>query len=104
MLELLERARDGALSDDEAAELENYRHVGTTLELMQSSRPALPEVPASELTMPRPSRAQVESTSLRAGGRCEYCRFPMAVSRLPFHCDHIIAEKHGGPAAGENLA
>lgn len=36
MAELLERAKGGALSDDEAAELENYRHVGTTLELMQS--------------------------------------------------------------------
>lgn len=47
MLELLERAKGGGLSDDEAGELENYRHVGTTLELMQSrarlclkSRPA----------------------------------------------------------------
>ena len=41
---------------------------------------------------------------LRAAGRCEYCRFPMAVSRLPFHCDHIIAEKHGGPTDDSNLA
>lgn len=36
MTELLERAKAGELSQDEAAELENYRHVGTTLELMQS--------------------------------------------------------------------
>lgn len=36
MAELLERAKEGALTEDEAAELENYRHVGTTLELMQS--------------------------------------------------------------------
>jgi hypothetical protein len=36
MVELLERSKAGELSDDEARELENYRHVGTTLELMQS--------------------------------------------------------------------
>lgn len=54
--------------------------------------------------MARPGRAQVASTVLRAGGRCEYCRFPMAVSRLPFHCDHIIAEKHGGRSDESNLA
>ncbi len=54
--------------------------------------------------MARPSRAQVEKTVLRAAGRCEYCHFPMSASRLPFHCDHIIAEKHGGPTVDENLA
>lgn len=54
--------------------------------------------------MPRPSRAQLESTVSRAGGRCECCHFPTAVSRLPFHCDHIIAEKHGGPTEDSNLA
>ena len=54
--------------------------------------------------MARPNRAQMESTALRAGGRCEYCRFPKAVSRLPFHCDHIIAEKHGGQTEETNLA
>lgn len=54
--------------------------------------------------MARPSRAQVEITVIRAAGRCEYCRFPTAVSRLPFHCDHIIAEKHGGLTEVENLA
>jgi hypothetical protein len=36
MVELLERAKSGELSAEEAEELENYRHVGTTLELMQS--------------------------------------------------------------------
>ena len=47
MLELLEKAKDGALSPDEAAELENYRHVGTTLELMQSrARLSLKTLPA----------------------------------------------------------
>lgn len=54
--------------------------------------------------MARPSRALLASTVLRAGGQCEYCRFAMAVSRLPFHCDHIIAEKHGGPTEDSNLA
>lgn len=54
--------------------------------------------------MPRPGRAQLESTRLRAGGRCEYCHFPVAASRLPFHCDHIIAEKHGGLTHDSNLA
>jgi len=47
MLELLERAKDGVLSPDEAAELENYRHVSTTLELMQSrARLSLKTLPA----------------------------------------------------------
>lgn len=47
MLELLERAKEGVLPPDEAAELENYRHVGTTLELMQSrARLSLKTLPA----------------------------------------------------------
>ena len=54
--------------------------------------------------MARPGRAQMESVVLRAGGRCEYCHFPMTVSRLPFHCDHIIARKHGGQTDDSNLA
>ena len=40
----------------------------------------------------------------RAGGRCEYCHFPEAISFLPFQVDHIIAEKHLGPTAESNLA
>lgn len=36
MLLLLEQAKSGNLTPDEAAELENYRQVGTTLELLQS--------------------------------------------------------------------
>ena len=48
MLELLERAKAGELSSDEAAELENYRHVGTTLELMQSrARLSMKSLPAA---------------------------------------------------------
>jgi hypothetical protein len=40
----------------------------------------------------------------RARGRCEYCHFPLVAAELPFHIDHIIAEKHGGPTKSENLA
>lgn len=40
----------------------------------------------------------------RAAGRCEYCLFPESASELPFHTDHIIAEKHGGLGESENLA
>ena len=48
MLELLERAKGGELSEDEAGELENYRQVGTTLELMQSrARLCLKSLPAN---------------------------------------------------------
>jgi hypothetical protein len=54
--------------------------------------------------MPRPTRAQVENAVRRAAGRCEYCRFPITASRLPFHCDHVIAEKHGGTTTLKHLA
>jgi len=40
----------------------------------------------------------------RAQDRCEYCQFPAHANRVPFQMDHIIAEKHGGPTALENLA
>lgn len=40
----------------------------------------------------------------RADGRCEYCRFPAEIALLPFQIDHIIAEKHGGATAADNLA
>ena len=33
----------------------------------------------------------------RAGGCCEYCRFPESFAELPFHLDHVIARQHGGP-------
>jgi hypothetical protein len=47
MVELLERGKNGELSPEEAEELENYRHVGTTLELMQSrARLSLKALPA----------------------------------------------------------
>jgi len=40
----------------------------------------------------------------RAGERCEYCLLPAGVSFFPHEVDHIIAEKHGGVTAAENLA
>ena len=41
----------------------------------------------------------------RAGGRCEYCRFPdEQLSWSPFHVDHLIARQHGGGDETENLA
>ncbi len=46
--------------------------------------------------MPRPDRTLEAEVIRRAGGRCEYCHFPVASAELPFHLDHIIAEKHRG--------
>lgn len=40
----------------------------------------------------------------RAGGRCEYCRFPAEAALLAFEIEHIIAEKQGGTTTEENLA
>lgn len=40
----------------------------------------------------------------RAGGRCEYCRFPQELAFLGFEIDHVIAEKHGGATRADNLA
>ena len=54
--------------------------------------------------MARPARALEAEVVSRAQGRCEYCCFPQAASELPFHLDHIIAEKHGGPTTSANLA
>lgn len=54
--------------------------------------------------MPRPSRELERQVLALAAGRCEYCHVPEMVSELPFHLDHIIAEKHRGPTVLENLA
>src|SRR2546423_3757513 len=54
--------------------------------------------------MPRPSRALEQLIVRRALGRCEYCHFPQHAAELPFHTDHIIAEKHHGETAAHNLA
>lgn len=40
----------------------------------------------------------------RANRRCEYCQLPADDHPGPFQIDHIIAEKHGGETAAENLA
>jgi hypothetical protein len=49
-------------------------------------------------------RQLVELVRRRAAFRCEYCHFPERFSGLNFQIDHVIAEKHGGPTDGENLA
>ena len=40
----------------------------------------------------------------RAGGRCEYCRYPQEGAFLTFEVEHIIARKHGGKTNEGNLA
>jgi hypothetical protein len=54
--------------------------------------------------LPRPNRVLEQRVIRRAAGRCEYCHFPEAAAELPFHCDHIIAQKHGGATTEANLA
>ena len=54
--------------------------------------------------MPRPDRKLVELVASRSGGICEYCLFPENSSALPFHVDHVIAEKHSGSTEASNLA
>jgi len=49
-------------------------------------------------------KAVHKTVRVRAGHRCEYCRFPEAFAELPFHLDHVIAQQHGGPTVLENLA
>jgi hypothetical protein len=40
----------------------------------------------------------------RAGGRCEYCRYPQDAALVGFEVEHIVAEKHGGATTSDNLA
>ena len=40
----------------------------------------------------------------RAGARCEYCRMPERLAALRFQQDHVVALKHRGATAPENLA
>jgi len=54
--------------------------------------------------MARPSRTLEAEVRRRAAGRCEYCLFPETAKELPFHLDHIIAQKHGGQTESGNLA
>ena len=46
----------------------------------------------------------VQAIRDRAQSRCEYCRMPASLYRLPFQFDHIIAQKHGGITSLDNLA
>jgi len=39
----------------------------------------------------------------RANGRCEYCLLNTRYAYFPYEIDHIIAEKHGGKTAEDNL-
>ncbi len=39
----------------------------------------------------------------RAAGRCEYCWLSQQHTLLPHQIDHIIAQKHAGPAVEGNL-
>jgi HNH endonuclease len=50
------------------------------------------------------SRSMQQQVRERPNRLCEYCQLPDALTTLPFQIDHIIAEKHGGPALLENLA
>ena len=45
----------------------------------------------------------LDAISIRAGFRCEYCHMP-DILPFPHEVDHIIALKHGGPTALDNLA
>lgn len=56
---------------------------------------------AAKARIPRRLREQVRE---RAGGHCEYCLVHERYSIKSYQADHIIAEKHGGQAASENLA
>ena len=45
-----------------------------------------------------------EALRQRADSRCEYCHLPERFATLRFQQDHVIARKHRGPTALENLA
>jgi 5-methylcytosine-specific restriction endonuclease McrA len=40
----------------------------------------------------------------RADAKCEYCKFPQALSFFTFEMEHIISEKHDGETTFDNLA
>jgi len=54
-----------------------------------------------KIFIPERLRRQVQE---RAQGRCEYCLIHESDMYYPHEPDHVIAEKHGGPASLENLA
>jgi hypothetical protein len=52
----------------------------------------------------RPTAAVRREVVLRAGDRCEYCLIRQEDSASRHQVDHVIAEKHGGQTALDNLA
>lgn len=52
----------------------------------------------------RPSAQLRRQVIERAGNRCEYCLIHQDDAVATHQSDHVIAEKHGGPTASENLA
>lgn len=49
------------------------------------------------------SNKQKQAVRAKAGDCCEYCRLSQSGSFARFHVDHIIALKHGGTDADDNL-
>jgi hypothetical protein len=45
-----------------------------------------------------------DAVAVRAARSCEYCRIREADDAYSFHVEHIIARKHGGATALDNLA
>ena len=56
------------------------------------------------MTLTRISAALRKEVRERAGERCEYCLFAESQAFFPHEPDHLIAQKHGGKTASENLA
>jgi 5-methylcytosine-specific restriction endonuclease McrA len=54
--------------------------------------------------MSRPGTALAAEVRQRTGGRCEYCRFPVEYTVMPFEIEHVIPLKHGGATIAANLA
>lgn len=54
--------------------------------------------------MSRVGEALARRVRERGNGRCEYCHFPAAHTRVGFQIDHIIASKHRGITDDSNLA
>ena len=45
-----------------------------------------------------------DEVTLRARGRCEYCRLSQLGQEATFHIDHVTPRAAGGPTVRENLA
>ena len=52
----------------------------------------------------RPSAELRRQVIARAGNCCEYCLLPQELAASTHQVDHVIAEKHGGQTALNNLA